>query len=79
MARKYGVPVITNEENMCKLKWARQLKGMSQAALADASGVNARNIRAFERGELDINKANAMTVYKLATALGVPMEQLINP
>ena len=78
--RQYGVPMKTdNAYEVSKLKWLRELKGFSQASLADASGVNKRNIRGFERGEIDINKAAAITVYRLATALGVTMEQLIDP
>lgn len=78
-SKRYGIPQHTeNAYAISKLKWAREMKGFSQASLERASGVNARNIRAFERGEMDINKAAAITVYKLATALGVKMEELMN-
>lgn len=76
---KYGVPQQTeNAKEISKLKWARELKGYSQQSLADATGVNVRNIRAMECGQIDINKAYASTVYKLATALGVTMEELLD-
>lgn len=77
--RKYGVPNRTeNAKEVSKLKWARELKGFSQQSLADASGVNVRNIRAMECGQIDINKAYASTVYRLATVLGVKMEELLD-
>jgi len=80
MGRPFGVPAKDDAAyEVSKLKWIRQMKGFSQTSLAIASGVNARNIRAFECGQVDINKAAAITVYRLATALGVTMEQLINP
>lgn len=77
---KYGVPRHTeNAREISKLKWARELKGFSQASLSRASGVNARAIRAFESNERNINEAAAITVYRLATALGMKMEEIINP
>ena len=76
---KYGVPQKTeNAKAISKLKWAREMRGYSQQSLADATGVNVRNIRAMECGQIDINKAYASTVYKLATALGVTMEELLD-
>ncbi len=76
---RYGKPLQTaNAKEISKLKWTREIKGFSQASLARASGVNARIIRAFECNERDINQAAAITVYKLASALGVKMEELLN-
>ena len=78
-SHRYGIPNRTeNAYEISKLKWARELAGYSQNSLARASGVNARTIRAFERGEMDINKAAAETLYKLATTLGCRMEELMN-
>lgn len=77
--RKYGVPQRTeNAKSISKLKWVREMRGFSQNSLADLSGVSVRNIRAFEQGQIDINKAYASTVYKLATALNVKMEELLD-
>lgn len=61
-----------------KLKWTRELKGLSQRELAELSGVTKRMIECYEQGTRDINLASAAAVYKLATALGVPMESLLN-
>lgn len=41
------------------------------------SGVNVRMIQYYEQGVKDINAAGALTVYKLAKALGCAMEELI--
>lgn len=60
------------------LKIIREDKNLSQSKLADLSGVNVRMIQHYEQGVKDINKAQVDTVYKLAQALGVPMENLIN-
>ena len=79
MASRYGRPNHTeNAKEISKLKWVREMKGFSQTSLADATGVNVRNIRAMECGQIDINKAYASTVYKLATVLGVTMEELLD-
>lgn len=77
--RTYGVPMHTeNAYYISKLKWARENKGMSQAKLADISGVRLRQIQAYESNERPINAAAALTVYKLATALGCRIEELLN-
>jgi len=77
---KYGTPLQTeNAKAISRLKWVREMRGFSQQSLADASGVNVRNIRAFECGQIDINRAYAITVYRLATALGCKVEELLNP
>ena len=76
---KYGKPLQTeNAKDISRLKWIREMKGYSQQSLADATGVNVRTIRAFESGQVDINKAYASNIYKLATVLGVRMEELLN-
>ena len=62
---------------MKNLQRIRKDNGMTQTGLAEESGVPYRTIRSYERGENDINKAEAMTVYKLANALGAPMEDLL--
>lgn len=62
---------------MNRLKNIREAAGLSQAKLAEASGVNIRMIQYYEQGVKDINKAQAITVYKLASALGCSMEDLI--
>lgn len=69
-ARKKGVEVN-------KLKMYREQAGLSQAQLADASGVNKRMLQYYEQGARDLNKTQAGTLLKLAKALGCHMEDLI--
>lgn len=62
---------------MSKLQNARKAAGLSQSKLADASGVGIRMIQDYEQGHKDINGARAITVYQLAQALGVNVEDLL--
>lgn len=62
---------------MSNLKLWRQRRGMSQAQLAKASGVNIRMIQYYEQGKNDINRAEALSVYRLAQALVCSMEALL--
>lgn len=62
---------------MSNLKRIREALGMSQTKLSHESGVNARMIQHYEQGVKDINKAQAITLYKLAQALDVRVEDLL--
>lgn len=62
---------------MSNLKRIREGLGLSQNKLATLSGVSNRMIQHYEQGVKDINKAQVGTVYKLAKALGVNIEDLI--
>ena len=62
---------------MKNLKRIRQARGISQSELATLSGVSIRMIQYYEQGAKDINKAEAITVMKLAKALGCQMEALL--
>lgn len=62
---------------MTNLKRIRLASGMSQSKLAEISGVSVRMIQHYEQGVKDINKAQAITVYQLATALKCTVEDLI--
>lgn len=64
---------------MTPLKAYRESKEISQSQLAELSGVNVRMIQHYEQGSKDLSKASAITVYQLATALGVTVEDLIAP
>ena len=63
---------------MNNLKEIREKAGLSQSKLAEASGINVRMIQYYEQGFKDINKAQAITIYKLASTLSCKMEDLIN-
>lgn len=60
------------------LKEFRLKKGLSQSQLANASGVPIRLIRAYEQGARSINKAEAETVFRLAMALDVEVQDLLS-
>lgn len=62
---------------MSNLKNMRHRKAMSQKELAEASGVSIRMIQYYEQGVNDINKAEALTVYRLANALCCRVEDLL--
>lgn len=62
---------------MSKLQDKRKAAGLSQSKLADRVGVSFRMIQHYEQGSLDINKAAAETVYRLAKALGCDMVELL--
>lgn len=61
-----------------RLKFMRELKGMTQASLSEKSGVSQRNIQAYEQGYKDINKAQVVTVLQLAEALDCDVYEIIN-
>ena len=59
------------------LKDLRQAAGMTQAALAEKSGVNIRQIRKIELGEIKIGNITLQNAVRLAGALGVSIEALL--
>lgn len=63
--------------NMSNLQNIRKEKNLSQNQLIQLSGVSRSLITKYESGERNINKASAITVYKLAKALNCTMEELI--
>lgn len=62
---------------MKNLKKFRIGAELSQAKLAEKSSVNIRMIQHYEQGSKDINKAEAITVYRLAQTLNCYMEDLL--
>ena len=55
----------------------RAIKRISQSKLAELSDVNLRMIQYYEQGMKDINKAQAMTLYKIAQVLECTIEDLL--
>lgn len=51
------------------LKWMRESKGMTQAELAEKSGVNLRTIQNYEQEFKDIHNGKVVTVLRIAEAL----------
>ena len=62
---------------MTNLKQKRKAAGLTQHELAGRSGVSVRTLQYYEQGVLDINKAAAATVYRLACALDCPMFEVL--
>ena len=59
------------------LKRIREAAGLSQSKLAVEAGVSLRSIQMYEQRKKDINKAQAMTIAKIARTLGCEIEDLI--
>lgn len=60
------------------LEFRRQTLRLTQKTLSERSGVNLRMIQHYEQGVKDINKAQSITLYKLAKALKCDMEDLLD-
>lgn len=63
--------VITN------LEWQRRMARLSIKELAEASGVNSRQIQRIENGEGDMSNVTLGNAVKLADALGVDVKELL--
>ena len=61
-----------------KLKTVRKEKGLTQRGLAEATGISLRTLQHYEQGSKDLNMAAAITVYAIAEALRVRMEELLD-
>ena len=59
------------------MKYIRENRTLSQAQLAEKSGVSIRMIRFYEQGANDINKAQCITLYKMAKVLQCNVEDLM--
>lgn len=60
-----------------KLEWARRMADMTQAELAQRSGVNIRQIQRVELGESEAGNLTAKNLIAIADALDVDLRQLI--
>lgn len=61
---------------MSKLKKYRERKALSQAELAEISGVGKRTIQMCEQGQRNINGVAGESLYRLALVLGCGIEDL---
>ena len=62
---------------MSKLKENRERAGLTQKKLSARTGVNIRTIQDYEQGRKLINKAQGLSLYRLANALNVTIEELL--
>nr|DAQ50114.1 MAG TPA: helix-turn-helix domain protein [Caudoviricetes sp.] len=60
-----------------KLEWSRRVEGLTQAQLAEASGVNIRQIQRVELGEAEAGNLTAKNLISIADALHVDIRRLI--
>ena len=60
-----------------RLSALRRAAGLTQAELAQASGTGLRSIQMYEQGLNDINRAQAITLWRIARAIGCTMEDLL--
>ena len=60
-----------------KLEWARRMAGMTQAELAEKSGVNIRQVQKVEVGEIPAGNMTARNLIALADALGIDAKELL--
>ena len=51
---------------------------MTQSQLAKSAGVSVRMIQHYEQGVKDIDKAQAITVIRIADALGCDSREILN-
>lgn len=69
--------ITARGDTVSKLQRQRKKCGCSQRALAEKSGVNIRTLQQYEQKSKDLGKASARTVLSLASALGCPIEEIL--
>jgi DNA-binding XRE family transcriptional regulator len=69
--------IIANKNPQTNLKRLRRAAGFSQARLAGETGVSLRSIQMYEQRKKDVNKAQAITLAKIARVLGCGVEDLL--
>ena len=60
-----------------KLEWSRRMADMTQADLAQKSGVNIRQIQRVELGEAEAGNLTAKNLISIADALRVDIRRLV--
>ena len=69
--------VIAKANPQTNLKRLRKSSGLSQSQLAGEAKVSLRSIQMYEQRNKDINKAQAITLAKIARVLGCDVEDLL--
>lgn len=65
------------KDHITNLKKIREAKGISQNELSKLANVDIRSIQMYEQRRNDINKAQTITLYRLAKVLGCNIEDLL--
>jgi len=69
--------IYTRARPQTNLKRIREVAGLTQSKLAAEVGVSLRSIQMYEQRNKDINKAQVLTIVKIARALGCEVEDLM--
>lgn len=59
------------------IKALRESRGLSQSQMAKSTGVSVRTLQSYEQGQRDIYKMQLQTASRIAQALGVEIEKLL--
>lgn len=68
---------IKERKVQTNLGMIRKVSGLSQQKLADLASVDIRSIQMYEQRKNDINKAQAITLFKMSKVLGCKVEDLL--
>jgi len=74
---KFVRKIVRLDDYVTRLKIYREHAGLSQSELADKAGVNVRNIQMYEQRNNNINSASAEILKKIAAALKVRVDDLL--
>lgn len=68
------------KKNPCptKLEEERHRAKLTRKELSEITGISIRTIEAYEQQKNNINQASVITVKKIATALKIPIEKIID-
>ena len=69
--------IIYNRKRGKNIQLRRKRAGLSQRELSDRAGVNLRTLQQYESGSRDINKATAISLFRLAKALDCKIEDIL--
>lgn len=68
---------LNRNDYKTNLQYYRNLKRITQAELSKRADVNLRTLQDYEQGKKSINKAQTATVSRLADALSVSIQDLL--
>jgi len=69
--------IIARAQPQTNLRRLREAIGLSQSRLAAEAGVSLRSIQMYEQRNKDVNKAQALSLAKIARSLGCDTEELL--
>jgi transcriptional regulator with XRE-family HTH domain len=69
---------VKTQTKISTLKKERIKKGLSQQQLSEVTGVPIKSIGNYEQLRRDINNAHAIVVFRLASALGCNVSDLLD-